>query len=88
MAKDRAIETEERVLPKIEEVIKESVKAPIYKVKVIHPRLRIRTMPSLSGDVVDHITNQGIYAIFAEQDGWGQLEDDNWIMLNYTQKVK
>ena len=94
MAKNRTNKVEEtsrievNELPEIKEIIEESIKTPIYKVKVMHPKLRIRTTPSTDGEVVDHITNQGVYTIFAEKNGWGQLEDDNWIMLSYTQKIK
>ena len=58
-----------------------------FKVKVTHPSLRKRKAPNLSGEVVDLITDQGIYEIFDENNGWGQLEDGNWIMLSYTEIV-
>lgn len=56
-----------------------------YYVRVIYPNLRKRRTPSLSGEVVGYITDKGIYKIVKNCDGWGQLEDGNWIMLSYTQ---
>lgn len=58
-----------------------------YKVKVTHPSLRRRRAPNLSGEVTGYITDQGIYQIFDEANGWGKLEDGDWIMLSFTQIV-
>lgn len=83
-------ESENIIEPKLEDesnIIIENIKKPIYKVKVNHPALRIRTAPSLQANPIDLITDQGIYEIFDEVNGWGQLENDNWIMLAYTTKL-
>ena len=57
---------------------------PKYKVKVTCSQLRRRRAPNLQGEVVDLITDQGVYEIYDEVNGWGQLKDGNWIMLIYT----
>lgn len=58
-----------------------------YKVKVTHPALRVRRAPNTQAEVIDLITDQGIYTITDEVNGWGQLENGYWIMLSYTQIV-
>ena len=60
--------------------------SPIFKAKVEHPSLRIRRAPSTTAEIVGTITDWGVYDIFAVHDGWGQLEDGNWIMLVFTKK--
>ncbi len=57
----------------------------IYKVKVTHPSLRMRKAPNLQAEVVGFIRDKGYYTIVDEANGWGQLENGNWIMLSYTQ---
>ena len=64
-----------------------SKKFTSYKVKVTHPSLRMRYMPNTQSDVYDLITDQGIYEIVDEANGWGKLENGYWIMLSYTQIV-
>lgn len=63
-------------------------KPQTYFVKVTHPSLRRRRAPALSGEEVGLITDQGIYEIFDEVNGWGKLENGDWIMLSYTQVVQ
>ena len=58
-----------------------------YNVKVTHPSLRIRRAPNTQAEILGLITDQGVYKIVDEVNGWGQLEDGNWIMLSYTQIV-
>ena len=58
-----------------------------YKVKVTHPSLRMRRAPNTQAEVYDLITDQGIYTIIDEVNGWGQLENGYWIMLSYTEIV-
>ena len=58
-----------------------------YKVKVTHPSLRMRHAPNTQAEVYDLITDQGIYTIIDEVNGWGQLENGYWIMLSYTEIV-
>lgn len=60
---------------------------PIYKVKVIHDSLRRREAPNLEAKVTGYITDRGIYDIYDERDGWGQLKEFDWILLEYTKKV-
>lgn len=60
---------------------------PIYKVRVTHPSLRRRSEPSLDGEVVGYITDQGIYDIYSEVNGWGWLQDGSWIMLQYCNRI-
>ena len=85
------------VEPQIEEVAiekeatLEEKEQPIalYSVKVIHPSLRRRSTPEVNNNnIVGLISNYGIYKIYAEVGGWGKLEDDTWIMLQYTEKVQ
>ena len=70
----------------VEEPIVETPKY-LYKVKVTHPSLRIRRGPSIYEEQVGLITDNGTYEIHAEKDGWGQLENGNWINLNFTVKI-
>ena len=58
-----------------------------YKVKVISPSLRMRYAPNTQAEVYGLITDQGIYTITDEVNGWGQLENGYWIMLSYTKIV-
>lgn len=84
--------------PKVEEqvIIKEPIasgepvipEAPkTYKVKVTHPSLRMRRAPNTQAEVYDLITDQGVYKIIDEVNGWGKLENGCWIMLSYTEIV-
>lgn len=60
---------------------------PIYKVKVIHDSLRRREAPNLEAKITGYITDRGIYDIYDERDGWGQLKEFDWILLEYTKKI-
>lgn len=81
--------------PKIdEEVIEQEVEleekeqsVALYSVKITHPCLRRRSAPEVKNNIVGLISDQGIYDIYAEVGGWGKLEDDTWIMLQYTEKI-
>lgn len=70
-----------------DELSLEPEKAKTYFVQVTHPSLRRRNAPALSGKEVGLITDQGIYEIFDENNGWGKLENGDWIMLSYTKVV-
>lgn len=72
----------DELLVDLPEVLKPKAK---YKVKVTHPSLRRRRAPNLQAEVTGLITDEGYYEIFDEVNGWGQLEDGDWIMLSYTQ---
>lgn len=68
--------------------VKENDEEPrMYKVKVTHPALRIRRAPSVQAEVVDVIQDEGIYTIINEANGWGQIDENKWIMLSYTRIV-
>lgn len=69
-------EENEVVQPKIE-----------FTVKVTHPSLRMRKAPTTQAEIVGLITDEGLYKIIDEANGWGQLENGNWIMLTYTQRL-
>lgn len=72
--------------PEVTEVIaEEPVIDKSYNVKVIHPSLRIRRAPNTQAEVVGLITDQGIYTILDEVNGWGMIGENKWIMLSYTQ---
>lgn len=60
---------------------------PLYKVKVKHSSLRKREAPNTNAKIIGFITDLGIYDIFDERDGWGQLKDFSWIMLEFTQRI-
>ena len=65
---------------------KEEIKpTALYKVQVTHPSLRRRRAPNLQAKVTGLITDKGYYEIFDEANGWGKLENGDWIMLSYTQ---
>ena len=72
----------------IEEPVIVEQPTPIFKVRVIHPSLRMRRAPDKGGEVAGLITDQGQYDIFAVEGEWGQLANGNWIMLSFTQKEK
>lgn len=79
--------TPEPVPEVISEPISESIEPPApktYRVKVNHPRLNRRSIPSLSGVIRGLILDQGVYEIFDTVNGWGKLENGDWIMLQYT----
>lgn len=65
----------------------EDLSKPFYKVQVTHPSLRRRSTPEIAENIVGVIIDKGIYTIIDERDGWGQLEDGSWIMLQYTEKI-
>lgn len=79
--------------PQITEIAEEPIVEPIiepiedksYNVKVMHPSLRIRQAPNAQAEIVGLITDQGIYKILDEVNGWGKLDENKWIMLSYTQ---
>ena len=72
--------------PEVTEVIaEEPVIDKSYNVKVIHPSLRIRRAPNTQAEIVGLITDQGIYTILDEVNGWGMIGENKWIMLSYTQ---
>lgn len=58
-----------------------------YMVKVIHPALRIRRAPNIQAEIVGLITDQGTYKILDEANGWGMINENQWIMLSYTQII-
>ena len=58
----------------------------LYQVKITHPSLRQREAPTKEAKVLGLITDQGVYNIIDEQNGWGQLEDNSWVMLTFTEK--
>lgn len=91
-------ETPEEIImeSKVEEeaIIEQEVKleekeqpVALYSVKITHPCLRRRSAPEVKNNIVGLISDQGIYDIYSETDGWGKLEDDTWIMLQYTEKI-
>lgn len=59
----------------------------MYTVKVTHPALRVRRAPNIQAEVVDVIQDQGCYTIINETNGWGQIDEDKWIMLSYTKII-
>ena len=78
---------EKIVIEKEVELEEKEQPVALYSVKVIHPSLRRRSAPEIKDNVVGLISDQGIYNIYAEVGGWGKLEDDTWIMLQYTEKI-
>ena len=56
-----------------------------YRVKVTHPSLRMRKAPNLQAEVAGYTQDEGYYDIVDEANGWGKLENGNWIMLSYTE---
>ena len=81
------VQVEEPIV--IDDVKKPDVECPfpIYVVRVTHPSLRRRAAPTLKADVLGFITDKGTYDIFAEENGWGRLEDGSWIKLEFTEKL-
>lgn len=49
--------------------------------------LNIRTQPNLNCDVARTAQNNDILTIVREENGWGQLEDNNWVNLQYIEKI-
>ena len=56
-----------------------------YRVKVTHSSLRMRKAPNLQAEIAGYIQDEGYYDIVDEANGWGKLENGNWIMLSYTE---
>jgi len=46
-----------------------------------------RIKPRLQATAVGTISNGIRCNIYAEKDGWGQLEDGSWITLGYTTRI-
>ena len=85
----KAIENEDNIFI-ADEIIEPIISKPdkLYEVKVRHPSLRRRREPSTDSEILGLITDKGVYSIYVENQGWGQLEDGSWIMLEFTNKVK
>lgn len=49
--------------------------------------LRIRNGPGINFEEVGTIFDQNRHYVFEENNGWGRIGDDQWIMLQYTEKV-
>lgn len=79
--KDKVEEVNEPVTVFSQEIL------PLFSVKVIHPSLRRRSTPEIAENVVGVITDRGIYEIYNVNGDWGQLQDNSWIMLQYTEKI-
>ena len=79
-------------IEKIDEVttirIEEERRPYLPIVKVNHPSLRKRAAPSLDAEVLGYITDEGKYTLLRIIDDWGQLEDESWIMLEYTIRIQ
>lgn len=59
-----------------------------YTVQVTAEALNVRSEPSVSGNIVNVITDKGIYTIIEENNGWGKLKSGlGWICLDYTQRT-
>lgn len=63
-----------------------------YLVKVTCSALNVRKGPGTNYDIVETITDGGIYTIVEESNGWGLLKRsaktrDSWICLAYTDKL-
>lgn len=85
---EEKIKSEPEIEVKSEVEIKDAPeRIKLYKVRVDHPSLRKRKAPNTLAEVVGLIEDQGYYYIYDEANGWGQLEDQNWIMLSYTHIV-
>lgn len=62
--------------------------AYLFTVRVTHPMLRKREQPTVESKTLGYITDQGLYKIYTTKNGWGQLEDYSWIMLEYTERIE
>lgn len=59
-----------------------------YTVKVTTSKLNIRKGAGTNYEIVDCITDKGIYTIIEENNGWGKLKSEvGWICLKYTKKT-
>lgn len=59
-----------------------------YTVKVkVNTHLNVRKGPGKDRDIVAKLNNGDKVKIVEEVDGWGKLENGNWISLKYTEKV-
>ena len=61
-----------------------------YSVKITSDSLNVRKTPTdrNSDNIVYQITDHSIHEITKEENGFGMIEDGNWIMLAFSQKVK
>ena len=59
-----------------------------YTVKVkVNTVLNVRKGPGSDRDKVGHLNKGDKVKIVEEVDGWGRMENGNWISLKYTEKV-
>lgn len=59
-----------------------------YTVKVkVNSVLNVRKGPGTDRDKVGSLKNGDKVKIVEEVDGWGKMENGNWISLKYTEKV-
>ena len=75
--------SEEKILKSLKET-----SSPIYQVQVNHPSLRRRKDPTENSEVIGLITDKGVYDVYAELNGWAQLEDRSWVMLQFCSKIR
>ena len=89
-AEDPTVKTQVGIMEvNTQPVKKPAIKTPaLYKVQVTHPSLRRRANPSTDSEVLGLITDKGIYEIFNEVPGWGQLKDNSWIMLQFCHRIE
>ena len=73
-------------IPEIKEVKEEIVVQPFeeYDVRVAYSVLKIRENPNPQAKEVGFIKDKGVYHILEEQNGFGRIADNQWIMLSYT----
>ena len=88
---EHIIEPEIVQADKEESIIKE-VKTEVksfeeYRIRVNCPCLCIRKNPSLEAEEVGLITDRGLYIILDEENGFGKIGENQWIMLSFTKRA-
>ena len=59
-----------------------------YTVKVkVNSHLNVRKGPGTDREQVGKLNNGDKVKIIEEVDGWGKMENGNWISLKYTEKA-
>lgn len=83
---DKKIKEEIKEPEKIEAKVQKSNNQ--YDVKVVVPRLNIRSKADITSDIIDVILADETITIVHESNGWGKIKNQaGWIMLKHTNKV-
>lgn len=76
-------EAEQEIVEAFDEEIKRQDKKERSMIVKISP-LNVRSMPSFDGKVTGEYKEGDEVSIVDEKDGWGQVKEGGWILLDYV----